>query len=75
MYDLKTNFIFGWETIIQYENFYKYLGLKINDNSHFSLVKIELAKKARESIGMIRKLPSTTGNVSVKLAEKFLNSK
>ena len=73
-YDLKKNFIFG-ETIIQFESFYKYLGVEINDNSQFSLVKIERVKKARKAIGMIKKLLSTTGNVSVKLAKKLFESK
>ena len=73
-YDLKKNFIFG-ETIIQFESFYKYLGVEINDNSQFSLVQIERVKKARKAIGMIKKLLSATDNVSVKLAKNFLNPK
>ena len=73
-YGLQNNFSFG-ETIIQFESFYKYLGIEINDNSQFSLVKIERVKKARKAIGMIKKLLSTTGNVSVKLAKKLFESK
>ena len=57
------------------KNFYKYLGVGINDNSQFSLVKIERVKKARKAIGMIKKLLSTTNNVSVKLAIKLFESK
>ena len=42
-----------WETIIQFENLYEYLGVEINDNSQFSPVKVEQVKKARKAIGMI----------------------
>ena len=73
-YDLKKKFIFG-ETIIQFENVYKYLGIEINDNLQFALVKIEGVKKATKAIGMIKKLLSTTGNVPVKLAEQLFESK
>ena len=73
-YDPKKNFIFG-KTIIQFEIFYKYLGVEINDNSQFSLVKIERVKKARKAIGMIKKHLTATGNVSVKLSKKLFESK
>ena len=44
IYDLEKNFIFG-KTTIKFENFYKHLDVEINDNSQFSLVKIERVRK------------------------------
>ena len=52
-YDLKKCLISG-ESIIQFENFYEYLGAEINYSSQFALAKIERVKKARKAIGLIK---------------------
>ena len=73
-YELQKDFFIG-DKIIKFENFYKYLGVEINDNSEFTLVKKQRVIKARKAIIMLKQLLSTTGNVSVKLAKALFESK
>ena len=71
---MQKDFFIG-DKIIKFENFYKYLGVEINDNSEFTLVKKQRIIKARKAIIMLKQLLSTTGNVSVKLAKALFESK
>ena len=71
---MQKDFFIG-DKIIKFENFYKYLGVEINDNSEFTLVKKQRVIKARKAIIMLKQLLSTTGNVSVKLAKALFESK
>ena len=71
---MQKGFLTG-DKIIKFEGFCKYLGVEINDNSEFTLVKTQRVIKARKAIIMQKQLLSTTGNVSVKLAKALFESK
>ena len=73
-YALQNPFLLG-QKILQFENFYKYLGVEIMDNCAFTMVKSERVIKAKKAFNMLRPLLSTTGNVSVKLAKILFESK
>ena len=73
-YALQNPFLIG-RKILQFENFYKYLGVEIMNNCAFTMVKRERVIKAKKAFNMLRPLLSTTGNVSVKLTKILFESK
>ena len=72
--NLQKRFLLG-DKIIQFKDYYKYLGVEISDNYEFSKVKKERCAKVRSAHFMIKQALSTSGNVSIKLAKKLFESK
>ena len=72
--NLQKHFLLG-DKIIQFKDYYKYLGVEISDNCEFSKVKKERCAKARSALFMIKQVLSTSGNVSIKLVKKLFESR